>query len=140
MHNYIEISTGETFVGNTEIMSRLNSTFSFKSGAVGTVINFKLLDEFKSPVNLSNALITITARKGRQRTVIDDLPCMTSGNPTAASIGVGLFVFDDEAAEIKRGTYSLEFKLTDQTTGAVRYFPTSSKTPYAQLKVEDALN
>ena len=140
MHTYIDISTGETFVENTDNMARLNTVFAVKSGAVGTVINFKLLDEFKSPVNLSNALITITARKGRQRTVIDDLPCMTSGNPTATSIGVGVFVFDDEAASIKRGTYSLEFKMTDQTTGAVRYFPTSGKTPYAQLKVEDALN
>lgn len=140
MHNHIEISTGETFVGNTEIMARLNSTFSFKSGAVGTVINFKLLDEFKSPVNLSNSVITITARKGRQKTVIDDLICTASGNPSTASIGIGLFVFDDEAASIKRGTYSLEFKMTDRTTGAVRYFPTGKKTPYAQLIVEDALN
>ncbi len=141
METFIDISTGETFVENLEIMARLNSTFAVKRGAVGTVLSFRLFDADKLPFTLTG-LLTLTARKGRQSPVIEDAPCNAGNNQQFGSTAAGLayFKFDGEAASVPKGEYNLEFSHLDTVTGTVTKFPTSAKQPYAKLIVHDALS
>lgn len=141
MQTFIDISTGETFVENLDVMARLNSTFTVKRGAVGTVLNFRLLDADKLPFALTG-LLTLTARKGRQSPVIEDAPCVIGSNQqfAAASVSTSSFVFNDESANVRAGEYNLEFSHLDTLSGAVTKFPVNSKQPYAKLIVHEALS
>lgn len=139
METFIDISTGETFVENLDSMARLNSTFAVKTGAVGSVLKFKLFDENKLPFSLAGGVLTVSARKGRSKTDVDELLCTPNINQFDFP-GIGTFTFDDDASSIRRGTYNLEFKFTNSSTGAVSYFPNKKGIPFATLVVEEPLS
>jgi len=135
MKTYIEISLGETFLINEDIMTRPNTTFICKRGTSAT-LHFKLLDENKQPVTLDDCAVTMTARKRNDAPVIENLICSIAPNQQfEAGRGRGSFILD---ADIPRGEYQMEITVLFEN-GALLKFPNNERQAFGIIKVTDSL-
>lgn len=106
--------------------------YVLKRGASGAVISVTLRDA-NGVFDLTGfSSVKMTARKGTQTPVLDEVT-MSIGSPATA--GVVTYAFTPTTSDIFPGTYDLEFVGTD-ASGDKHYFPTNKRTPYGKLIVQ----
>lgn len=110
-----------------------NTTLTMKRGEVGVVFNITLKAN-GSAVDLTGKTVTLTARKNLNTdAVIDDYSC------TVSSGGIITFTPDSTAANVAKGEYLLEFKVTG--SGRTDYFPKNADgtRTYGKFIVQESL-
>jgi hypothetical protein len=113
-----------------------NQTYILKIGEVGSVMT-TTLKSAGAPAILTGKTITMSARKTTTATpVIDDVACSISGDPI---LGVITYTFDSSSANVEKGDYLLEFKVSGG--GRTDYFPKdeNDRRTYAKLIVQESL-
>ena len=133
----VELATGERCAvvwNNAGVPLTNNTEFVMKSGAVGTVMAFRLAAQ-NQIIRLMHSTVSVSIKNANSGELsIQNAACEPHLNQFQ-NPGLGAYVFDEISGNLPEGNYIMEF-VVKRKTGEVEFYPTGKFINFVKLTVQ----